>query len=1060
MPKDKPHTPRQYLGVMVSSTFADLERHRSALLEALRKEGLFAIGMEDYISGPGASVISASLRMVRDASAYIAIISHRCGQVIDCPERNPEGYSICRMEFEEAQRLGLPTLVFVMGDEHDVKPANTERDPERLQKLNAYRERAKQGRIYRVFNSLEEFTRLAIHEVAELRRGLDEAAAPPAAPPNPADVTDPTQPQADPIPTPPAFYAEPPYIGSHRFVGRQAQLDTLADWAGPADPHPVLLFEAIGGTGKSMLTWEWSRNRAAGARADWAGFFWYSFYEKGAVMADFCRRALAYMTGQPLEELRKLKTPELTKLLLHQLQARPWLLVLDGLERVLVAYHRYDAAQVADEDAGGPDPMTQRRDPCAAIRPEDDDLLRALAGAAPSKLLLTTRLTPKVLLNPSGLPINGVRRETLPGLRPTDAEALFRACGVTGSSLAMQDFLQRHCDCHPLVTGVLAGLVANYLPKRGDFDAWAADPAGGGALNLADLDLVQKRNHILHAALEALPEKSRQLLSTLALLSEAVDYETLSALNPHLPPLPEAVEKPGNPEGSRRWRLASEEAKQEVRQVYQAALQRYREYEQALATLLKSREYRTAPQELAKTVRDLERRGLLQYDAQSARHDLHPVVRAVAAGGLRPEEKEQYGQKVVDHFSSRPHSPYEQAETLEDVRDGLHVVRTLLQMGRYQPACDAFLGDLAAALSFNLEAHAEVLSLLRPFFSHGWGLLPEGVDHHNGAVLANQAAIALRWTGELGAASALESAVLLAGVHAESWNEVCIRLTNAAFTLIDQGRRAEGEHCLLLALDLVVLAEYDEVLFAARLGRFAQLTETGRWTEAEATWQLLDPMGRDWHRNLYRPGDAELWYAVFRFYRGDLTEEHLARAEQLAREGRNRARIRSLHWLRGEWRLRQMEWALAAESFREAVHLAREVGQTDVRAETRLALARFHLEELPEARREAEQLSKARNPHHLSLAELWQALGDTERAREHALQAYQWACGEGEPYVRRYYLDQARALLEELGAEVPPVPVYDPARDEKLPWEDEVVAAIEKLRAEKEAEGQEEEDEE
>jgi hypothetical protein len=120
-----------------------------------------------------------------------------------------------------------------------------------------------------------------------------------------------------------------------------------------------------------------------------------------------------------------------------------------------------------------------RRDPCAAIRPEDDDLLRALGGAAPSKLLLTTRLTPKVLLNASGQAVPGVVREALPGLRPADAEALFRACGATGDSQAIQQYLQTHCDCHPLVTGALAGLVAHYHPARGNFDAWAADPEGG-----------------------------------------------------------------------------------------------------------------------------------------------------------------------------------------------------------------------------------------------------------------------------------------------------------------------------------------------------------------------------------------------------------------------------------------------------------------------------------------------------------------------------------------------------------------------------------------------------
>ena len=49
-------------------------------------------------------------------------------------------------------------------------------------------------------------------------------------------------------------------------------------------------------------------------------------------------------------------------------------------------------------------------------------------------------------------------------------------------------------------------------------------------------------------------------------------------------------------------------------------------------------------------------------------------------------------------------------------------------------------------------------------------------------------------------------------------------------------------------------------------------------------------------------------------------------------------------------------------------------------------------------------------------------------------------------------IEKARDLLEQIGAAIPDLPDYDPAKDDKLPWEDEVAAAIEKLRAEKEAE--------
>ena len=457
--------------------------------------------------------------------------------------------------------------------------------------------------------------------------------------------------------------------------------------------------------------------------SDWEGQFWYSFYDKGAIMADFCRRALAYITGRPLEHFYKKRTPELAGWLLRYLQASPWLFILDGLERVLVAYHRIDAAEIPDEAANMPTDKILGRDPCAAIRPEDDDLLRALASVAPSKVLISSRIVPRVLLNAASQPIPGVQRIILPGLRPADAEALLCSCGVTGESRAIQDYLTRNCDCHPLVIGVLAGLINDYLPNKGNFDAWADDPTGGGQLNLANLDLIQRRNHILKAGLDALPEKGRRLLSTLALLPESVDYSTLYAFNPHLPPEPEEVSEPQDPELLPRWKDTSDAHKAEAQQEYQVALQRRKEYENAIELRLRSPEYLAVPRELEKTVRDLERRGLLQYDGRVKRYDLHPVVRGVTSGGLRAAERDQYGQLVVDHFSQQAHNPYEEAETQEDLRNGLHVVRTLLKMGRFEQAYEAYRGDLAVALLFNLEAYAETLSLLRPFFPNGWDTL-------------------------------------------------------------------------------------------------------------------------------------------------------------------------------------------------------------------------------------------------------------------------------------------------------------------------------------------------
>ena len=993
--------PDTFDGVMISGTFGDIIEHRKVLRAALQRLELVPVDMQNYVTHPSDDVVSSSLEMVRKGAAYIGLISHRCGQIPDDP-RNPDGHSITRMEFEEAQRLERPTVIFVMGEDHPVKSADVERNPDKFQKLEEFRERAKAGRIYVTFNSFEEFKEEALLAVAKLKEYLDKLKPEFVGPPAPGTET----PEKT-IPKPPDFHAEPAYLGSHEFVGRRAELETLDDWALPSDSHPMLLFEAIGGTGKSMLTWHWVNHHATGIRNDWAGRFWYSFYERGARLESFCRHALAYMTGQPLESFAKTKTPELSRQLLAELKARPWLIVFDGLERILVTYNRSDAAELSDEAAETPEDKVASRDPLAAIRLEDDELLKALSDAGPSKLLLTSRLIPRALLNPANSAIPGVLHERLPGLRPPDAEALLRSesCGnITGDSGRIRSFLQEHCGCHPLVIGVLAGLINQPAPWRGDFDAWEKAPDGGGQLNLADLDLIQKRNHILESALALLPEKSRALLSTLALLSEAADAELLGVFNPH-----------------------SEEV--------------------------------DAGQLLWKTVTDLEARGFLQYDGAQKHYDLHPVVRGIVAGGLRPEETEAYGERVVDHFSSQAHDPWEEAETLDDVRDGLQVVRTLLRMGRRQAACDAYRGDLNEALLYNLEAHAEILALLADFFPGGWDRLPEGLITGDGSYLANEAANALQRIGQNDASFAAYGAVLREDMERENWTELHAVLSNIAFTLSARNRLAEDHRLRHLALDLAEQLDSKEYLFRARLNLFTGLTNLGDWAAADALWNELDPMGRRWSRDVYRPGGAELWYAEFRFRRGDLTEEILEKAERLASEGKNRQCLRDLYSLHGGWRLERGEPDLAAESLKEAVRMARESGlNRDALAhETWLALARVRAGRLAgvDAREEAERLAKACGDDH-ALALLWLELGDDnddefrEAAKRHALAAYKWAWADGEPYVRRYDLDQAKAILDRLGEPYPDLPDYGPEKDEEFDWEPDVRAAIEKLKNEKE----------
>jgi Domain of unknown function (DUF4062) len=1047
MKADALNPPRLIQQVTVSGTFTDLMQHRASLIECIGSYGLAAIAMGG--SAKPMDLIESSLQMVRDGAAYVGVISLRYGNIPLCPVRNPDGRSITELEFDEALRLKRPILLFIMGVGHLVRVNDLETDPVKRNKLDAFRERAKQmssdssvQRVYAEFNSLEEFKETIGPSIADLRRHLEAQSSPTGVPSGQVPL------EGAPIPKPPFFYAEPRYIVSNTFVGRQSELEVLSDWALPADPHTMLLLEAIGGNGKSMLTWEWVNSRATTVRRDWAGRFWYSFYEKGADMADFCRRAIAYMTGQRLSELRKKKTRELIKYLVAELYTKPWLLILDGLERVLVAYHSIDAAEISDEEANNPTDKIVSRDPCSAIRDEDDDLLRSLAAVTPSKVLVSSRLMPRVLLNAANQAIPGVRRISLPGLRPPDAEALLYSYNIVGGSEAIQRYLAANCDCHPLIIGVLAGLINNYLPDRGNFDRWVVAPDGGGRLDLARLNLIQRRNHILSTALHALPQKSEQLLSTLALLPESVDYSVLSALNPHLPPEPDEVDEPPNPKEYSQWGEMSAAEKSDIWKEYESALVPWNEYQRALEARLQSTEFGAAAEELERTVYDLERRGLLQYDARAKRYDLHPVVRAIAVRGLQVESKERYGQRIVDYFSRQPEDPHEDAETIEDVRNALNLIRALLKIGHHEQATEVYTDSLNQALVFNLEACAEALSLLRPLFDRDWNFVRPDVYGEGEGYYLTAIARSLNRLGELEGALQVLEALLnkqLAGLD----SLIEITLIEMYEVLCLQNRLSAAGRCNLLALDHGRIFADEDLLFREHLDRFEYLARIGMWDDAQAVWPIIENVRGERWRKVNRSRLPSCVYAQTLFWKGTLQEKHLRKAERAARDDKNHLAVRDLHRLRGMWCLERDEWRLAAASFQEAVRMARERGIYNAEAESGLALAKFHLGQLGNPRQEAEQLAQTRKIAHRLLAKLWLAIDDHDNAKKHALAAYKWAWADGEPFVHRYELTKTVELFRQLGIAVPNLPSSRPDREQKLPWEEAVAAFTRGFKAER-----------
>src|SRR5260370_26910240 len=92
-----------------------------------------------------AEAIAESLRMVNEADLYLGIFAYRYGYV-------PKGYSISitEMEYNRAVERGIPRMLFLMHEDHLLKPADVEKGEGAI-KLEALKTRLK---TERVMNSL------------------------------------------------------------------------------------------------------------------------------------------------------------------------------------------------------------------------------------------------------------------------------------------------------------------------------------------------------------------------------------------------------------------------------------------------------------------------------------------------------------------------------------------------------------------------------------------------------------------------------------------------------------------------------------------------------------------------------------------------------------------------------------------------------------------------------------------------------------------------------------------------------------------------------------------
>lgn len=977
--------------VMISSTARDLPAHRKEVMDACLRQGMHPVMME-HLPASGDEAIGASLKLVDEADVYLGVFAHRYGYV-------PDGHeiSVTEMEYIRAFERGIPRLIFVMGEDHPIKAKDIE--VEAAAQLKAFKARVQAENIVNFFDSPADLRAKAIDSLSKLREPKPNAFH---------YVSD--------IPAPPEPFIAHPYtlLQTHRLVGRQAELNLLTDWvAKPGAPvynTHILNIIALGGVGKSALTWKWFTDIAPQEMKPLAGRMWWSFYESDARFENFVARALAYVSRKPLAEVEKIPAPDREAQLLAALDREPFLLVLDGLERILTAYARMDAAHLSDDaydqatanwvanaigpPAGAAQSFTGQHRLRKTADPRAGAFLRKLTTVRHSRILVSTRLYPFDLQTITGEALGNSFAVFLTGLAEDDALDLWRSFGASGSRDELSAIFRR-VDNHPLLIQSLAGEVARYRRAPGNFDQWRKahpefDP-------FRDLPLTQVKSHVLEYALRGLSDWDMQVLQTIAAFRMPASYDTLAEL------------------------LIAKARRSKRRPV-------------------------VGEQGLDAVLAELEDRGLVGWDKRANRYDLHPIVRGVVWGALESEARQAVYTRLHAHFEAAPMiEDYTEVNSLEDLTPAMELFNTLIGLGRYDDAYIVFRDRLSDATLYRLSASSQRIELLESLFPDGVEQAPRlGEPGKQGYTLISLA-LAYHNSGQPSRAIPLirrANEIYSAQKYDQS---LSVGLCNLSIALRQSGALREAESAARQALLLTRAAEnrFDEGVSLQWLGLALAACGT-----AEESAAALRRSLRIWIAQSDRQSEGlvNAYLAQRALWGGDFADAcKLAdRAWELAHEWKyERDFIRAAR-LQGAAALGLGDYPIAEERLHHALTRARQVNYAEEELPALIALAEMRGRQgrLPEARELLDDVwdGAERGPYPLFhadalnvLAQIERDAGRTTHAIEAATQAHRLAWCDGPPYAYHWGLVAAQKHLTELGAPLPALPPFDPGKFAPMP---------------------------
>lgn len=314
------------------------------------------------------------------------------------------------------------------------------------------------------------------------------------------------------LPAPPQPYFAHVYPLQRNFTGRVAERNMLTEWF-TKGRQPMLVLNAIGGMGKTALSWYWIHEDVIKEDLAPNGLIWYSFYEKESSFENFLNNAILYLIGGRIDPNKLNSTKEKMTVLFGFLNVNEYLLVLDGVERVLRAYYDLGSPYQGDEVK-----IDEKGEYRSFIDPNLGEFIKLLASGYPqTKTLLTSRLYPKELDD-----LEGCIKKDLTQMNNEEAVEFFNRQGVKGTRAEIEEVCETY-GSHPLSLRLLSGMIVHDLKSSGDIKTWTKyNPVP---------KLIQKKHHVLELAYNSLDKKKQEFVSKLSAFRNPMDYDAVLIFN-------------------------------------------------------------------------------------------------------------------------------------------------------------------------------------------------------------------------------------------------------------------------------------------------------------------------------------------------------------------------------------------------------------------------------------------------------------------------------------------------------------------------------------------------